>query len=199
MKLTKEQEAAIIGMILGDGYLQPTGKKNARLRLEHQMDHKDYLVWKTKLLPRLFQGRPTILKRRQPVTQRIYSYVRQQSNSSPNLGRLRRIFYKNGKKVIPKGLEKWLKSEITLAIWYLDDGYYYPRDKCAYLYLGKVSKEEAKEASNSIKKKYGIENRVIDKKEKGFALYFSRRELGKLKTKIKKYTVPVMAYKIKFT
>lgn len=200
MRLSKEQEAAILGMILGDGYLQPTGKKNARLRLEHRADHKDYLIWKARLLPRLFQGNPTFLKRKHPITQKIYSYVRQQSNSSPILGRLRKIFYLNGKKIIPPELGKLLKSDIALAIWYLDDGYYYPRDNCAYLYLGKVSREEAETASKVISKKFLVENSVLDKRQKGFALYFPHRELAKLRLKIAKYAVPIiMVYKIKFT
>lgn len=199
MRLNKEQEAALTGMILGDGYLQPTGKKNARLRLEHRADHKDYLVWKAKLLPGLFQGRPTFLKRKHPITQKIYSYVRQQSNSSPVLGKLRRIFYRNGRKTIPNKLEKLLKSDIALAIWYFDDGYYYPRDKCAYLYLGRISRQETETASQAISKKFRIKNKVLDKKEKGFALYFPHKELDKLKMIAGKYAVPVMAYKIKFT
>jgi len=199
MKLTKEQEAALVGMILGDGYLQKTGKKNARLRLEHRADHKDYLSWKTKLLPELFQGSPTFLSRKHPLTQKTYNYVRHQSNSSSLLGEYQRIFYPNDKKQIPKNLGKFLKSDIALAIWYFDDGYYYSRDNCAYIYLGKVSREEAIIASQSIKESFNLDNRILDKKKKGFVLYFPAKELNRLKTIVEKYTVPVMAYKIKFT
>ncbi len=199
MRLNKDQESAIIGMILGDGYLQPTGKKNARLRLEHRADHKDYLVWKTKLLPDLFQGGPTFLERKHPKTQKIYRYVRQQSNSSPFLGNLRRLFYPQGKKVIPQKLDKLLKSDIALAIWYFDDGYYYPRDKSAYIYLGTISRDEAYRAHQAIIKRYSIENKVLDKKRKGFVIYIPHKELFKLKVKIERYVVPEMVYKIKFT
>ena len=62
MNLTKKQNAAIVGMILGDGYLQSTGKNNARLRLEQKLDHADYLVWKISLLPKLFQGKLEFLE-----------------------------------------------------------------------------------------------------------------------------------------
>lgn len=199
MTLNKEQEAAIVGMILGDGYLQRTGKNNARLRLEHRADHKDYLIWKTKLLSALFQGRPTFLEREHPLTKRTYKYVRQQSNSSPLLGKFRKIFYPDGKKRIPETLRKFLRSDIALAIWYFDDGYYYPRDKCAYIYLGRVSLKEAETASVAIREKFLIENRILDKKQKGFVLYFPRTELIKLKNLVEKYVVPVMAYKINFT
>lgn len=196
MRLTKEQEAAIIGMVLGDGYLQKTGKKNARLRLEHKADHKDYLIWKAGILPNLFQGKPTFLKRIHPITKKTYSYVRQQSNSSPILGKFRDIFYVNNKKIIPEDIDRLLKTDIAFAIWFLDDGYYYFRDNCAYLYLGKVSRHGAEIASQAIFNKFNIENRVLDKKNKGFAVYFPPKSQESIKIILKKYTPSIMAYKI---
>jgi len=196
MNLTKKQKAALVGMVLGDAYLQATGKKNARLRLEHRADHEDYLKWKTSLLPQFFQGRAKVLERVHPITKLTYRYVRQQSNASPILGKLRKLFYPGGKKQIPKNLNKLLKDDIAFAIWFYDDGYFYPRDKCSYLYLGKVTDEEAISASWAIQEKFGIENEVINKKNKGYAIYFSREESKKIRSILEKYFVPVMAYKI---
>lgn len=196
VNLTKQQKSAITGMILGDAYLQPTGKKNARLRLEQKASHRDYLVWKTNLLKQFFQGNPTFLKRKHPKTNRTYEYVRQQSNSSPVLGRLRTIFYPNGKKRIPQIIEKFLCDDIAFAVWFYDDGYYYPRDKCSYIYLGRVSIEEAEYARDAIKNIFNIENRILDKRDKGFVLYFPRTENEKIRNIVEKYYVPVMAYKI---
>ncbi|NCO25095.1 hypothetical protein GW901_01025 [Candidatus Parcubacteria bacterium] len=186
MNLTKKQKSAIIGMVLGDGYLQKTGSRNARLRLEHRADHYDYLVWKTKILPQFFQGKPKIL----------HSYVRHQSNASPYLGKIRALFYPNNKKIIPRNLEGLLRDNIGFVIWYYDDGYYYQRDHCFYLYLGKITKEEARIASNVVWNNFHLSNSVLDKKSKGFALYFSPTEREKIKKIVEKYYVPVMAYKI---
>ena len=183
-------------MVLGDGYLQPTGAKNARLRLEHKEAHKEYLLWKTRFVPQLFQGKPTFLKRLHPKTKRTYSYARQQSNASPVLGKLRKLFYPNGKKRIPEDLGRFLRDDIAFVIWFYDDGYFYPRDKCSYLYLGRVTEAEAKIASEAIKIRFGIQSAVLDKKNKGFALYFSREESKRVKSLVEKYYVPVMAYKI---
>ncbi len=196
MNLTKKQKSAIVGMILGDGYLQKTGKRNARLRLEHREDHYDYLIWKTKLLPNLFQGKPKFVQRIHPLTKKIYRYVRHQSNSSPYLGKLRRLFYQEGKKIIPENLEKLLRDDISFAIWYYDDGYYYKRDQCFYLYLGKVKRKEADIASLALKKKFDLYSRVLDKKNKGFVLYFPSTEKEKIKKILEKYYLPVMVYKI---
>ncbi|MEW5805700.1 MAG: hypothetical protein AB1721_03200 [Patescibacteria group bacterium] len=196
MKLTKQERAALMGMVLGDGYLQKVGKRNARLRLEHSFKQRDYLEWKTELLPKLFQGKPKMLKRVHPITHKTYSYVRHQSNSSPDLGKLRQIFYPEGKKHLPENLEHWLISALTLAIWYLDDGYYYPRDNCSYLYLGRVSHQEAIIVQRAILKKFGLTVKVLDKKQKGFVLYFSTKETESLVKLIKQFIMPQMAYKI---
>ena len=199
MNLTKKQKSALIGMILGDGYLQATGRKNARLRLEHKAEHREYLLWKTKLLSNLFQGKPKFLERVHPLTHKTYRYVRQQSNASPTLGKLRALFYPNGKKRIPKNLAKLLRDDIGFVIWYYDDGYYYPRDKCVYIYLGTILKQEADIAREVVEEKFGIKSAILNKKQKGFALYFSPEESKKIKSIVEKYRVPVMAYKIPLT
>lgn len=196
MNLTKQQQSALVGMILGDGYLQPTGKRNARLRLEHQAPHSAYLIWKTKLLLQLFQGKPVLLDRIHPLTKKKYHYVRQQSYASPILGKWRKLFYPHGKKHIPANLAKLLRHEIGFAIWFYDDGYYLKRGHCSYLYLGTVTREEAEIAQQAIHERFGIENRILDKKQKGFVLYFPRKESVKIRAILMQYPLPVMAYKI---
>lgn len=195
--LSKKDKAAIFGMILGDGYLQSTGKRNARLRLEHSQRQKDYIMWKISLLPRLFLGKSKAVSRIHPKTKRVYHYFRHQSNSTPYLGKLRKIFYPRGKKYLPDKLPSIIKHPIALAVWYMDDGYYYPRDKSSFLYLGKVSRTEAETASK-VFRIFGTENKVIDKKTKGFILYFPHRALKSLNELIGDFIIPSMRYKLPF-
>ncbi len=196
MNLTKKQKSAIIGMILGDGYIQKTGSRNARLRLEHQANHYDYIIWKASLIPKFFQKKPNIIERIHPITHKTYRYARLQSGSSPYFGKLHSLFYPNNKKRIPNNLDKLLKDDIAFVIWYYDDGYYYKRDKCCYIYLGKVTQDEADISSSVIRKRFNIANHVLSKKDKGFVLYFSPIESKKIKNILEKYFVPIMAYKI---
>lgn len=186
----------MIGTILGDAYLQKTGKKNARLRLEHSDKQKDYLFWKVSQFPKLFQGLPKYLERKHPISSQIYKYWRHQSNSTPELGKWLKVFYENGKKSIPANLENILKDPLSLAVWYMDDGYYYQRDKVSYLYLGRVSKKEAEIAKSVLEKNFNIFPKVLDKKQKGFALYFSHNEIKKLHGLIRQYVLPSMQYKL---
>ena len=191
--LSRDQKSILFGTILGDGYIQKTGAKNARLRLEHGSKQKEYLLWKVEQLSILFQVKPKDLERIHPITKKKYSYCRHQSQSTPYLGKLRKVFYPDGKKRIPNDLEKYL-TPFMLAVWYMDDGYYYKRDKCSYLYLGNVSKEEANIVSSAIKEKFSIFSNVLNKK-KGYAVYFSPNEAEKLKLLIQGHTIAYFDYK----
>ena len=194
ISLSKEQKSILFGIILGDGYLQSTGKNNARLRLEHGYQQKDYLFWKVEKLRQLFQGKPVYLERVHPLTKRTYKYWRHQSQSTPYLGKIRNIFYPKGKKEIPDNLEEYI-NPLMLAVWYMDDGYYYQRDKCGYLYLGNVSEKEANIVSLAILKQFDIQTNVKQKK-KGFAIYFPRTQVEKLKLLIKRHIIDYFNYKI---
>jgi len=194
ISLSREQKSILFGIILGDGYLQKTGKKNARLRLEHGKNQKEYLLWKVRKLGWLFQGKPRYLERIHPISKRKYCYWRHQSQSTPYLGKVRKIFYSDGKKRIPEKLEKYLTPP-TLAVWYMDDGYYYLRDRCSYLYLGNVNKEEAEIVAQTLLEKFNIPSRVKQKK-KGYAIYVSPKETQKLKNLIKGHILPQFNYKL---
>lgn len=194
MKLSSIQRDILIGTILGDAYLQKTGEKNARLRLEHGANQKDYLLWKVHNLAQLFQGKPTYIERVHPISGRTYKYWRHQSQTMPFLGKLRKIFYYDGKKHIPKNLEKLLTPR-SLAIWYMDDGYYYVRDKCSYLYLGNVDREDAERVQTAFERKLQLKTRVYVKK-KGFAIYWPPQEAQKLKSLIQGYLLDTFMYKL---
>jgi hypothetical protein len=197
MHMTRKQEAILAGSILGDAFLQKTGARNARLRFEHGAKQKEYLLWKAKAFPRLFQGRPTHLSRVHPKTKVTYEYWRAQSNAMPELGKWQSIFYPKGKKQIPATLAEFFTEPLALAVWYMDDGYYNPKDKNSFLYLGRVSREEAMYAREALVQNFGLAPRVYDKKQKGFALYFGVAETKKLHDVVRRHMLlPLFAYKL---
>ena len=196
VNLTKKQKAVLVGTILGDGFLQKTGAKNARLRLEHGHAQKEYLLWKAQVFPRLFQGNPKYLEREHPHSKKIYKYWRYQSNTTPEFGAWRRLFYPDGKKHIPESLSDILTNPLSLAVWYMDDGYFYARDENSYLYLGKVSEREANIASRALYKNFDVLAKVYDKKEKGYALFFSVHETKKLHDVVRPFVLSLFDYKL---
>lgn len=197
MHLTRKQEAILIGSLLGDAFLQKTGAQNARLRYEHGGKQKEYLLWKMKAFPRLFQGKPSHLTRAHPTTKATYEYWRAQSSATPEFGKWCAVFYPEGKKRIPANVAEFLMEPLALAVWYMDDGYYNPKDKNSFLYLGRISREETEYACEALAKNFGLSPRAYDKKQKGMALYFSVAETRKLHDVVRRHMlVPLFAYKL---
>ena len=193
--ITKRQKEIIIGTLLGDGYLQATGKKNARLKLEHSEKQKDYIFWKYEELKNLMQDKPKKLERYNPKWEKAYTYYRCQSHSMPLLGKFKRLFYdKAGRKRIPEKISMLLKSPLSLAVWYMDDGHYYLRDDVAYIYLPRYSEEEIRRLTEALGKNFNLKPRVI--KKKGYpVLYFPKEETQKLMAIIKPWVPEFMKYK----
>lgn len=197
MAMTKRQEDIVIGIILGDGYIQPTGKRNARIRLEHSVKQKDYIYWKYGILSKMMQSKPRLLKRYNPIWKKLYSYYRCQSHSSPIFGHYRQIFYQNNKKSIPKNIGTFLKSPITLAVWYMDDGYLYHRDKSAYIYLNRYSEDELRYLLMALENNFGLIPRILrKKKEKYPCLYFNVLQTEKLLKIVRPFIIPCFNNKI---
>lgn len=196
MKLTKQQINVLVGTILGDGFLQKTGEKNARLRLEHSQKQKDYVLWKGKIFGRLFQGKPNNLLRTHPKSKEVYAYCRWQSSASPAFGEWRKYFYPHGKKIIPSDIGKFLNDPITLAVWYMDDGYFEKKDRNCLIYLGRVSRGEGETVQKALLENFRISATLYDKKTKGFALFFGVEETKKLHKIITPFIVLSLKYKI---
>lgn len=185
-------------MVLGDSYIQATGKKNSRIRLEHSVKQYNYLLWKGNLFPQYFIGNPTLLTRYNREFCKSYSYVRWQSIASPEINEIRKLFYTElGIKCIPVNLSKVLIDPLSIAIWYMDDGYYYKRDKMAYIYLPKFLDSDFKLLSEALYQNFDLVPKLKQKK-KGFCYVFGTKETKKLVSIVKPYIIESMAYKLPF-
>jgi len=193
--MTRQQEQIVIGCILGDAYLQKTGKRNARLRLEHSVKQKEYIFWKQNELKNFMQDRPKLIKRYNPVFRKHYRYYRCQSHSTPIFGKLQRLFYLDNKKQIPPNISS-LFSKLALAVWFMDDGYYYQKDKIAYIYLSQFPVNQIKCLAQALKSTYGLNLKIEIKKKGNYNFRFSVVETAKLLEIIKPYVIKSMSYKV---
>lgn len=193
--MTKQQQAVVLGSILGDGYLQKTGKNNARLRFEHCLRQKEYLVWKCKILGSFFQSKLITLERNNIVFGKSYQYIRAQSYAHPDLGKFHKLFYKEKQKIIPLEIKKLLIEKLSLAVWFMDDGYYYARDKMAYVYLPKYNQPSVNNLLAALSDNFNLFPILKIKKRGEYVLVFSVKETLKLMKLINKDLVPSMAYK----
>lgn len=197
MKLSTRQKEILFGMVLGDAYVQKTGKNNSRLRLEHSLKQKDYIDWKYNQFQNVFQSKPVSVKRVHPKTKRMYEYLRLQSHSSPVFGKLQKTFYNtDGKKILPENLQKILMSPLTIAVWYMDDGYYDKRDKSALIYLHRLADEELDRLVQVFYQQHDIVAKWYCRPDKqACQLNFTGKNKDRLMELINPYLVSSMRYK----
>ncbi len=194
--MIKRERSIVIGCILGDGFLQKTGKKNARLRLEHSALQKEYIFWKWRELRRYMQDKPKYLRRFNPVWKKRYNYYCCQSHSSPEFGEFQRLFYDEQHKRIPAAIGKLLNSPLALAVWFMDDGYYYKRDKTAYIYLSKLTAEDIQGLKDALAENFNLCPKLEKKKTRALDLKFSVEESKKLVNIIAPHVIESMRHKI---
>lgn len=197
MQLTQRQDAIIIGTLLGDGCLERNGR-NVRLRLEHSKDQKSYLVWKFKELKSIVTGSVMKVRAYHKINKRFYDSYRAYTFSHEAMHYYQNMFYLNNKKVIPNNIFELLKDPLSLAIWFMDDGY--KRNDCNAFRLGTDSfaKEEQALLQEALLKNFGIETKM-HKKGKYWNIYIPERESKKFVNIIKPYIIPKFEYKITLT
>ena len=189
-------KAILIGSILGDGYLtQPSGK-STRSRLDIKYDEKslEYLQWLHNELKELNSSE---IKRKKGFHQyRFYTETRD------DIGELRKIFYPNGIKCIPKDIDKYLISPLTLAVWYQDDGrldfrskyhcnsmfatYCFPYNECELLV-------------NALRVNFDLDVRVCKCQMRGkmyYCLYVTSKSMNKFMQIIEPYMQRCFHYKL---
>jgi len=132
--ITNTQLSILIGSLLGDGCLyRPPPQKIVRkgkeyicgynsyvFEEEHAENQKEYLMWKAKML--FPYARVSIKNRNFGKTYKLFVRPGRGNNRiKTTLNTLRRLFYPNGKKIIPKELIT-IMDKIIFAVWFFDDG-----------------------------------------------------------------------------
>lgn len=67
---------------------------------------------------------PKLRERYDKRTKKVYKAWQFSTKASPEVTYYYEMFYKNGKKIIPKDIEKYITPK-TLAYWIMCDGYKY--------------------------------------------------------------------------
>ena len=186
--LTQFQRSVIIGSLLGDGSLRTfPGRKNALLEINHSFKQKEYVDWKYSMLKNVCKSPPKMRKGNgRRIAYRFYS------KQLSELTDLFRMFYRNGKKVIPKGLAL---DPIILSVWFMDDG-----SKCrncdVYLNTQQFDMRD-QETLMSTLRKIGLETNV-NRDKTYYRLRFFKSSLPLLEKLLKNLVVPSMQYKLSY-
>lgn len=194
--ISSEQKEIILGTILGDAHLGML-KKDARLELGHSEKQKLYLFWKYKRLKEFTSSKPHRLEIFDSRYKKIYVQWRFKTQVNKYFTELYNFFYPKGKKVINSNIYSVLKSPLTLAVWFMDDGG--RRNDCYGVFLNTLSftKKENDILRNCLKKNFSINCRLHWIKD-GYRLYVPSKDIKKFCGLIYPYIIPSMRYKLPY-
>ncbi len=195
ISLTTKQNAIVVGKILGDGTLEKNGKYS-RLRICQSVKQKDYVYWVHEELKPFVTNKIRISKQRS--YRKATNQLRFDTYSLPIFEEYRKAFYEGRKKVIPSSIENLITDPITLAVWYMDDGYKRTDNSGLYLCTSSFTDMENLVLKNCLYKNFEIDTNIHY--AGGYAiLHIPSRSVLNFSNLIKKYLVKSMLYKVPLT
>lgn len=193
-ELTQRQKNIIIGTILGDGTLELDGR-NARLKLDHSEKQKDYLLWKHRELFNISSAFHFYSQKPDLRTKRKYKHCQFNTLSLESLNFYYGEFYKNGRKSLSYNIVRLLNNPLSLAVWFMDDGY--QRSDCNALRLNTdcFIFEEQTLLIECLKRNFNVEAR-IHKKGRYWNIYIPSKYANFFCGIVEPYIIPQMRYKL---
>lgn len=111
LSFNQQQQMLIVGTLLGDGYLDKT-TRGYSLRIHHGISQKEYVDYKYLIINSFVNSAPK-------QSRKAYYF---RTISHPYLNVLRKHFYIQQKKILPKIFLEENFNAFALAIWIMDDG-----------------------------------------------------------------------------
>lgn len=187
----------VTGLILGDAYVTPHVGKSKRSALDIKGDDKrlPYLHWLHKELSSI--GVSELKPKKNYHQHRFFT------RWSEEIGQFRDIFYPQGVKIVPAKIYELLKSPITLAVWYQDDGTLDCRDKYHYNAMFATycfSFQGCVLLANALRRNFGLDVRVCKCRMRDklrFRLYITSSSMDKFIRLVEPYINPCFEYKIR--
>jgi Mor family transcriptional regulator len=149
--LSELQKEVLTGLLLGDGSLNAprTERTNCSLSLRQSINKKEYVNWISETFNNYYPKTREIYSNeylinkngiihREKVKKYLSAYE-MQTCRSPNLTLFRKIWYPNGKKIIPENLQL---NEKIISIWFTDDGHNNVKQRTAVIATNSFSIEE---------------------------------------------------------
>lgn len=214
-----EFKSAVVGMVLGDGYLRKgnltrdtrdgnKSKSNSQLEITHSLKQQEYALYKKSLLEYLTAVSTRVRHRYDERTGKTYSCIELWTKYHPFYEKLRDRMYVEGRKQITEHTLKII-SPLGLALWYMDDGTFCYRkrgnksDYQVYLATDSFSEAEHNLAQYWLLKRFDIKWRVNKcTNPRGNMRYrlalYCKDEIYKLFNIIEPFVVDSMRYKITY-
>lgn len=184
--LTPRQREIVVGLLLGDGHLETRSNgKTYRLKVEHSIKQKDYVLWLYQELQSMIPGKIYETKR---DTRHFIGFRTCSSSLFQFYGHQ---FYPNGKKVIPIEINTIL-TPLALAIWFMDDGSRKSNKHKTYnIHTLGYSKEDLARVIVVIKNLFDIEATLHSQKSIYWRIYIPSVSAKKFKDVIHPFVIQI--------
>ena len=187
-----KEKNIIIGTALGDGHITKYKKEGEScLSFGHSPKQREYIEWKHSQLKKWIGCK--IYELEHNINNKLYTTLNFVTRRNKKFTELRNIFYKNNKKIFPADFIKDNINELSLAVYYMDDGYNCSNRGCEFC-CENFSREGNIEFINILKNRFNIESHL----NKNNRIYINKSEKMRFFNIIKKHIIPSMSYKIKF-
>ena len=195
--LSQRQKDILVGTILGDGHLEQNGR-GVRLRVDHSMAQSEYISWKYREFENIATNKPRLIKSFHKKENKFYERMHFSTYSNGLLVDWRNMFYKDKIKFVPKDIATILTSPLSLAVWFMDDGY--KRNDCNALRISTdlFFLKEQKILVGCLKTNFGV-NSTIHKKGKTYNIYIPEKASKKFCEIVKPYFINSLLYKVSLT
>jgi len=198
LHLSNTQKDVLIGTILGDACIESCTKES-RIQIAHSEKQKNLVMWKYNHLKEWTLSPPKRIVFKDSRSHKTYYRWRFRTFSHPEFTRYKEIFYQNSRKIIPKNIAELLRSPLSLAVWYMDDGKRRPDCRGAYLDTICFPVKEQKRLMRCLEENFGIKGTRLHWNGDGYHIYIPYTSTPRLTALIKRYIIPSMIYKLPLT
>lgn len=192
VSLSKYQKSVLVGTILGDSHITGKNSSTSYLNFAHCIAQKEYFDFKVSVLDSLdfsYNKRYSYIDKR---TGRMIDRFICNSRCCEELKELRKIFYPEGKKIIPLEYLKENFDEVSLAYLYMDDGSSYKYN--TIISLQAFTKEDLEAFIDLLKRKFDLDFTI----QKKLSIRIKQKDVKKFKNLIRPEVekIKCMTYKL---
>ena len=189
VNLTREEQAVVVGSLLGDGYID----HHNSLQVEQGLQQAEYVHWKFRMLHSIAGKPPRVVTRIDTRNLKVYRSIRFYTRCV--MGDFRNLFYDGKRKIVPCNLGELL-DDLALAVWFMDDG-----SRGAHTLQGVVfntsgfSGDEQFHLQHILRERFDLEVNVHHV-GKGYQLYVTSGSYRNFYDRVVPYVIPQMQYKL---
>jgi len=192
---TAKQKEYLFGSLLGDDCIhKPKDGKYPSLQVAHSIKQREYVGWKYNIWSQIV---PSGIKRNIPIKTagRIYYMDSFRTAAHPGFTEFFEMFYKDGRKIVTEEILRNL-TPFSLAVWYMDDGYYKRDRGRAQLSTNSFTHEENVTIKKYFEETWGISPNIGKSDSGTHYIRFNTRDTIKFFGAIKNNILPLFSYKI---